>query len=327
VNGIKKLVILAAAAAITAAGLVYGCGGKEQAMESGANHCDLTREEERVIVNKGTEMPYSGEYYDHFEEGVYGCKRCGTPLFTSEDKFDAGSGWPSFDDEIEGAVKRVPDADGSRTEILCENCGAHLGHVFTGEGFTPKDTRHCVNSISLRFMPAEDSGGREKVVLGGGCFWCIEAVFDGVKGVMETTSGYAGGTTVNPCYEEVCGGETGHAEVVSVEYNPREVSLEELLDVFFAAHDPTSEDRQGNDVGSQYRSVILYDSVEQKNVVERYIDRAAGEYGRPVVTGVEELDGFYPAEEYHQDYYRKNPDKPYCKAVITPKVEKSQVSD
>ena len=112
---------------------------------------ELTPEEERVMVHKGTEAPFSGEYEDHFETGVYSCKRCGAPLFRSADKFDAGCGWPSFDEEIEGAVKRLPDADGRRTEIVCAGCGAHIGHVFTGEGFTPKDTRHCVNSISLRF--------------------------------------------------------------------------------------------------------------------------------------------------------------------------------
>ncbi|MFH1448753.1 MAG: methionine-R-sulfoxide reductase [Candidatus Micrarchaeota archaeon] len=116
---------------------------------------ELTKEEEEVIVNKGTERPFTGEYWNHFKPGQYTCKRCGAQLYMSENKFESDCGWPSFDDEVEGAVKRVPDADGMRTEIMCTKCGAHLGHVFTGEGFTKKNTRHCVNSVSLKFNPKE----------------------------------------------------------------------------------------------------------------------------------------------------------------------------
>lgn len=162
----------------------------------------------------------------------------------------------------------------------------------------------------------------EKIALGGGCFWCTEAVFDLLKGVKKVTPGYAGGTATEPSYEQVCGGTTGHAEVVLVEYNPEEVSLENLLEIFFDSHDPTTPNRQGNDIGTQYRSIILYTSEDQKARVDEFIDRIAGEYSQPVVTEVKALEKFYPAEDYHQRYFEKNPHQGYCQLVISPKVEK-----
>jgi len=222
----------------------------------------LSKEEEKIIVHKGTEAPFSGEYYRHFEPGTYACRRCNAPLYKSDYKFDSDCGWPSFDDEIKGAVKRIPDADGMRTEIQCANCGAHLGHVFQGEKYTPKNIRHCVNSLSLKFIPAEQKG-LETIVLAGGCFWCTEAVFLRVEGVKSVVSGYAGGTASNPSYEQVSGGKTGHAESVKIEFFPEKISLEKLLEIFFAAHDPTSLNKQGNDIGSQYRSAIFFTSTSR----------------------------------------------------------------
>ncbi len=166
------------------------------------------------------------------------------------------------------------------------------------------------------------AGKTEKIVLGGGCFWCTEAVFQNVDGVVAITPGYSGGTTADPEYPEVYSGSTGHAEVARVEYDPGNVSLETLLDVFFSTHDPTTPDRQGNDVGSQYRSIIFYDSEGQGERVEAFIAGIRPDYERPVVTEVKPLDVFYPAEEYHQDYYVKNPEHGYCQVVIAPKVDK-----
>jgi peptide-methionine (S)-S-oxide reductase len=171
-------------------------------------------------------------------------------------------------------------------------------------------------------------GGRtvdsETIVLGGGCFWCLEAVFQELRGVLSVRPGYAGGTVPRPTYERVCTGETGHAEVVEVTFDPRVLPLESLLEVFFALHDPTTKDRQGADVGSQYRSIVLYRDGAQRRAAEEAIRRveASGAYPRPVVTEVVPLEAFYPAEEYHRDYFRKHPDAPYCALVISPKLAK-----
>jgi peptide-methionine (S)-S-oxide reductase len=162
----------------------------------------------------------------------------------------------------------------------------------------------------------------ETIVFGGGCFWCTEAVFSMLKGVVGTTPGYAGGTKVNPTYEQVCSGSTGHAEVLKVDYDPGRVSLNKLLDVFMTMHDPTSLNRQGADTGTQYRSIILYGTEAQKRVIDSFIKKAQKDFGKPIVTEVKKLDRFYVAEDYHKRYYDKNPDLPYCAFVIRPKMEK-----
>ena len=162
----------------------------------------------------------------------------------------------------------------------------------------------------------------EIIVLGGGCFWCTEAVFSMFKGVVRTMPGYAGGTSRNPTYEQVCTGRTRHAEVLELEYDPKVAPLEKLLDIFFSMHDPTSLNRQEADVGSQYRSIILYTSDAQKAVIEKHIASIKGNYQKPIVTEVKKLDKFYPSEDYHKDYYKSNPLQPYCMLVIRPKVKK-----
>ncbi len=186
------------------------------------NYNKLTPEEEAVILNKSTERPWTGAYLNNKEKGTYTCKQCNAPLYLSESKFDSHCGWPSFDDEIEGAVKRIPDPDGMRTEIVCASCGGHLGHVFLGEGFTDKDTRHCVNSISMNFVPAVQELGRNisRAIYAGGCFWGVEYFMQQKKGVISVTSGYIGGQTDNPTYKEVCYENTGHAEAVEIVFDP-----------------------------------------------------------------------------------------------------------
>lgn len=284
----------------------------------------LTPEEKKVIIDKGTEAPFSGEYDALFSSGMYFCRQCNAPLYRSGDKFDAQCGWPSFDDAIAGAVRRVPDPDGSRTEIMCEQCGAHLGHVFTGEQLTSKNARHCVNSISLVFIPEEKNEEPHVAVFAGGCFWCTEAVFARIKGVTSVMPGYAGGERRRPTYEEVSTGATGHAEVVKIEYDSRVLSYEALLEVFFSTHDPTSLNRQGNDIGEQYRSVIFFTTLAQKRAAENFIAAQEKEhaYAKPIVTALEPFSGFYAAEEDHRHYFEKNKNAPYCRLVIAPKIEK-----
>ncbi len=162
----------------------------------------------------------------------------------------------------------------------------------------------------------------EAITLGGGCFWCVEAPMKRLLGVRSATSGYAGGSAPDPTYEEICRGTTGHAEVVRVEFDPDVIELSDVLRVFFAIHDPTTRNRQGPDVGSQYRSVVLYHDEDQCSVIESVIDELEGEVYEGIVTEVEPLDAFYPAEEHHQDYYEKNPDRPYCRMHIPPKLSK-----
>jgi len=268
----------------------------------------LDPEEELVIVQGGTERPFSGEYVNHFEPGTYHCKRCDAALYESVDKFPTTCGWPSFDGEIPGAVTRRPDPDGIRTEILCAACGAHLGHVFEGEGLTPANVRHCVNSISLVFKPRVQT---ETAVFAGGCFWGIENYFSNLEGVVRATSGYSGGYMESPTYREVCSGETGHAEAVEVVFDPSVIPFDELARHFFEIHDPTTPNRQGVDVGNQYRSAVFYTSEQQRETVERLIG-ILRDRGFDVVTEVRPLDVFWPAEEYHQDYYGKNGGRSFC---------------
>jgi peptide methionine sulfoxide reductase msrA/msrB len=282
---------------------------------SNMNYRQLTPDEAYVIEQKGTERPYTGEFHDHKEKGTYHCKRCNAPLYISDSKFDSGCGWPSFDDEIEGAVKRVPDADGHRTEIVCATCDGHLGHVFLGERFTEKNTRHCVNSISMVFVKEGDRVEKttDTAIFAGGCFWGVEHHFLRKTGVLSTTVGYIGGQKDNPTYKEVCTGTTGHAEAMRVVFDPALVSYRDLAILFFEIHDFTQVNRQGPDIGEQYRTEIFYVDEKQKAVAEELIEVLTTK-GYKVATKLTPATRYWVAENYHQQYYMNTGSKPYCHA-------------
>lgn len=299
----------------------------------------LTPEQFAILRAQGTERPFCGTLLDNKKTGVYACAGCGLPLFSSDSKFNSGTGWPSFFQPIaEGnVVTRGDHSHGMiRDEILCGRCDGHLGHVFE-DGPRPTGLRFCLNSESLEFTPsdqlatlADPAAGEAPsklsatatAVLAGGCFWCTEATFEQLDGVSDVESGYAGGSAETANYQAVCGGKTGHAEAIRITYDPAKLSFSRLLDVFFDAHDPTQLNRQGNDIGTQYRSAIFYANDEERRVAEEKIRElnAAKAFPRPIVTTLEPLGEFYPAEEYHQGYAQAHPDQPYIAYHAIPKV-------
>lgn len=275
----------------------------------------LNSTEEKVILQKGTEPPNSGQYTGESREGVYLCRQCSCPLYLSQNKFVSECGWPSFDEEIPGAVERRRDADGHRIEIVCASCGGHLGHVFVGEGYTPANTRHCVNSLSMMFIPAYTTEGLEKIVVAGGCFWGVQHLLKDLKGVVKTTVGYTGGLVADPSYAEVCTGKTGHAEAVEILIDPKVTSFQTIAQAFFEIHDPTQKDRQGPDVGHQYRSIFYYFTDQQRKIIESLVSQLKRQ-GMDVQTAIQPATVFYPAEAYHQKYYEKNGEQPYCHRFV-----------
>lgn len=308
----KTLVLIA----ITSLFFSTGCAQDKTNKTKPMNYHKLTPEEERVILHKGTEHPFTGKYNNFFEKGTYVCKQCGAPLYESSDKFKSECGWPSFDDEIKGAVKHLPDADGRRTEIICAVCGAHLGHVFTGEQLTAKNTRHCVNSVSLEFMPAgSEKPHRDTAIVAGGCFWGVEYYMHKIPGVITTEVGYIGGHTKNPTYQDVCSHTTGHAEAARIIFDPAKTNYEAIIRMFFEIHDPTQVNRQGPDIGDQYRSEIFYLNPEQKETVEKLIGLLKHK-GYDVATQVTLASTFWKAEDYHQQYYEKEGKTPYCHGYV-----------
>lgn len=289
----------------------------------------LTPEQYYILREKGTEKPYSGQFVFTKDKGIYKCGGCGEPLFTNDMKFESHCGWPSFDKEIAGGkiIQTEDNTQGMRrTEITCAKCGGHLGHIFD-DGPTETGKRYCVNSGSLSFEPQKANGAKntlETITLAGGCFWCIEAIFEELKGVTNVASGYANGKIQNPTYKQVCSGNTGYAEAVQITYDKSIISLEELLEVFFTLHDPTTLNQQGADLGTQYRSGIFYQNEEQRKISEKAIATLNNNkaFEKTIVTEVSSFKNFYKAENYHQEYYELNKEQPYCKSVIKPKMDK-----
>jgi len=283
-----------------------------------------------VAREADTERAFTGTMWNSEAKGTYYCAACGYKLFKSTQKFTSSCGWPSFFEQLnKESITFKPDNSYGmqRTEALCGRCNSHLGHLFD-DGPEPTGKRYCMNAISLDSVPDsvanESKGNLETIVLGGGCYWCVEAVYDNLQGVKSVYSGFAGGTVENPSYEEVCTGKTGAAEVVEITYDKSITNLDEIFKVFFTVHDPTTLNRQGADVGTQYRSAIFYKNEDQKKTAQSIIDElnASKVYSSKIVTTLEPFKKFYKAEEYHQNYYENNKDKPYCQFVIQPKIEK-----
>lgn len=273
-----------------------------------------------VTREKGTERAHSSEMCSLFESGKYACSCCGTLLFEGDEKFESGTGWPSFTQPSkENAVAYHKDSSFGmvRIEALCNTCDAHLGHVFP-DGPKPSGLRYCMNALSLKKV----KNNEKKAIFGGGCFWCTEAVFSELKGVQKVESGYTDGQIDNPTYREICSGLTGHAEVIQVTYNPEEISFEDLLRIHLSTHNPTTLNRQGADVGTQYRSIILYRNDTEKESATKIIAEAKAVFQEPIVTQLKPFVHFYKAEDYHQDYYKNNSEATYCQAVIDPKLAK-----
>ena len=296
----------------------------------------LTPLQYEVTQHDGTEPAFRNEYWNNHEPGIYVDIVSGEPLFSSLDKYDSGTGWPSFTKPLEPA-NVVTKTDRKffmvRNEVRSKKADSHLGHVFD-DGPPPTGQRYCMNSASMRFIPASRleaegygqyaslfSGARTKAAaqktetatLAGGCFWGVEELIRALPGVTDTVVGYTGGSVKNATYRN----HEGHAEAIQITYDPAKISYEQILEFFFRLHDPTTLNRQGNDVGTSYRSAIFFHDDKQREIAERVKKKvdASGKWKRPVMTEIVAAKEFWEAEDYHQDYLQKNPNGYTCHYV------------
>ncbi len=271
-----------------------------------------------------TQAPSSAPYCPSFPAGLFVCSCCDALLFDTSNKYESHSGWPSFTQPIHRwAIRYKMDYQLSspRVEVSCNTCGAHLGHVFP-DGPAPSKLRFCINEVSITSKDRSIYVG--SIVLGGGCFWCTEAIFKQVIGVISVESGYAGGETPNPTYQAICTGKTDYAEVIRITYDRKCLSYRDLVRIHLLTHDPTTLNRQGNDIGTQYRSIIFYNDPEEEADAKATIRQTTEVYDLPIVTEVHAAMPFYPAEAYHQDYFANNPENAYCQHIISPKLQKAR---
>jgi peptide methionine sulfoxide reductase msrA/msrB len=293
------------------------------------NNSNLSDLQNYVIFQNGTEKAFDNEYWNNDKEGIYVDIIDDQALFSSKDKFDSGTGWPSFTSPIDKGVinEKSDNSYGmSRVEVRAKNSNIHLGHVFNDRPNDKSGMRYCINSASLRFIPKEamkregyekyledfkdkDSIRYEKAVIAGGCFWGMEELFSELDGVVDVITGYTGGNTINPTYEVISTGKSNHAEAIEITFDSKQTSYDKVLRFFFKIHDPTTLNRQGNDVGTQYRSAIFYLNEKQKKIAEELINSAnqSGVLPGKIVTTLEKFDKFYKAEKYHQKHLKKNP--------------------